>query len=151
MQIYLDHYFEKDSVETDSATLGTLFSIATQNAMQGGVGIYNARAMLNLDVQDYLQIGLRSRRNTEQDEKNKNQFMVSPNPANTKCTLVFYKSGTKKIILTDIIGKQLQFFSAAFDETQLELDLTLLKAGSYTITVLYDELEKETCLLTVVK
>jgi len=150
MQIYLDRYFERDTLETDSATLATLYSIATQNAMLGGTGVYNARAMLNLDVQDYLQIGLRTKRNTSEAEVDKNHFTVSPNPANTKCILTFYKPLNKRITVADLLGKPVQFYSLAFNENQLELDLSKLKSGSYTISVVYDSTIRENEILIVV-
>ena len=143
-------YFEMDSVETDSATLATLYNIATQNAMQGGVGVYDARAMLNLDVQDYLQIGLRTRKNIKQEFHSEAHFKVSPNPANTKCTLTFYNPVAKHVAITDLIGKPVEFYSISAQENQIEIELNKLTSGSYTITVIYEGSIKETDILIVV-
>lgn len=64
--------------------------------------------------------------------------------------LTFFKPSFKKITIADLLGKPLQFHRLAFDENHLEIDLSQFISGSYTISVVYDDVEKENKILTVV-
>ena len=131
--IYLTNYFEVDTPTVDSLTLLQLQNLAYQNAIQGGEGVYMARAMLNLDVEDAVNVMRMAQ--AMQNKKDNDAFncKVYPNPS----TGVLYVSylleinQTGNFILTDATGRNLKDISLNQNSNLLKIDLSAFEGGVY--------------------
>lgn len=122
----------------DSATL---YSIAIQNVTSGGTAVYDARVMLDLDIDDQSG-GSSARMANEGTEPNKSNGYLYPNPtvqsALYEITLLEGESGY--IVVTDVFGRPVvqKPLNAGFN--QVELDLSGMSSGVYLYkTIVLDE------------
>ena len=82
-RIYLQYFFIRDSIVIlDSIDKYTLYNIAIQNAITGGQGVYMARAMLNMDVEDTYPILRKMQPNSNLSNSNHLYALIYPNPTN---------------------------------------------------------------------
>ncbi|MCG3165885.1 MAG: hypothetical protein POELPBGB_01660 [Bacteroidia bacterium] len=101
--------FAIDSFALSAADSAKLFNIAYQSGSEGGIGVYMARIMLNLDVdlgesnktdEEYL---------TEEETEGIKSFILFPNPAKDEVSIMFqgYEEGENILIeLFDITGRK---------------------------------------------
>ncbi|HYD92604.1 MAG TPA: T9SS type A sorting domain-containing protein, partial [Flavobacterium sp.] len=68
-------------------------------------------------------------------ENEKNSFIIYPNPASGKATIVLKDSLSEgyRVKVTDVLGKIV--FEYDFNEPSAEFDISVLKSGIYLVTV----------------
>ncbi len=131
--IYLNHYFEVDTPTVDSLTLLQLYNLAYQNGIQGGEGVYMARAMLNLDVEDAVNVMRMAQSQTSKKDNDVFACKVYPNPS----TGIFYVSylldvnKTGNFVLTDATGRNLKEVKLNQNSSLLKIDFTSYEGGVY--------------------
>ena len=82
-RIYLQYFFNRDTIVVlDSIDKYTLYNIAIQNAITGGQGVYMARAMLNMDIEDTYPILRKMQQSTTENQSNYFDALIYPNPTN---------------------------------------------------------------------
>lgn len=108
MSIYLKS-FAVDTFELNKADSAALFNIAYQMGSEGGIGVYMARIMLNLDVD----LGESNKTDdlflTEQGGEEPRGFTLYPNPAKDEVNVLFngYEEGEKiSFEIFDIVGRK---------------------------------------------
>ncbi len=134
-QIYLDHFFDKNSTPLDDVSKEQLEEIAYQTTVQGGEGVYFARAMLGIDVHDLLPLGLRSVQNVILPSVNQFKCTISPNPAMNGC-LISFDTGVDIIEVIDLVGKQNYIYKVDPNQQQFMLDLNQYNPGMYALKLL---------------
>lgn len=131
--IYLNYYFEVDTPTVDSLTLLQLQNLAYQNGIQGGEGVYMARAMLNLDVEDAVNVMRMAQSQTSKKDNDVFACKVYPNPS----TGIFYVSylldvnKTGNFVLTDATGRNLKEVKLNQNSSLLKIDFTSYEGGVY--------------------
>ncbi len=108
MSIYLNT-FAVDTFEFSKADSATLFNIAYQMGSEGGIAVYMARIMLNLDVD----LGESNKTDEEffqgEDGEENRSYTLYPNPAKDEVNVMFngYEEGEEILIeLYDITGRK---------------------------------------------
>ncbi|GAB4142318.1 MAG: hypothetical protein Fur0041_17450 [Bacteroidia bacterium] len=122
-----------DVFEFSPADSATLYSIATLNPCIDGAGVYSARALLGLSVDDVT--GNVSYRTSGENETSVNTSSLYPNPAKGSVTveinLLPEETGVLEIF--DINGRLIQKQTVS-GETQLAtLDVSAVEAGIYMV------------------
>jgi hypothetical protein len=101
--------FAIDSFALSAADSAKLFNIAYQSGSEGGIAVYMARIMLNLDVD----LGESNKTDevyfADETGEQERSFMLYPNPAKDEVNLMFtgYEEGEEIVIeLYDITGRK---------------------------------------------
>ncbi len=121
---------------TDSDTLG---SIATQDPVYGGRGVYLARAALRLRIVDRT-IGVSRYAApaviTKSETNEEDECMVYPNPAADKAFVTLLKDVNfiSAIKILDFTGREIQRFSGN-NSNYIEINLSSLVTGIYTLHI----------------
>jgi hypothetical protein len=156
--IYIDNLMgAPNGTELDAASKNTLVSIAYQNAATGGPGVYMARAILHLDVEDILNIGSR-KANQDMKEKAIEQisnsvFRVSPNPNNGHFYLdyILGEKPTGNVLIQDLSGRTLLTFSLSSHQNKIYLNCEELQSGYYLLKIFEECNELFSSKIVVVK
>lgn len=132
LSIYLQHRL--DSLPYSTSDSLTLESIATQSSLTGGDGVFYARAILNLDIEDHFP-ALRKRGN-ELPANTQAAWKVYPNPVNGTLHIeVPEGTGEIRIHFTDILNRMLMNKEVTHPATIESLDITSLPQGMYQLTI----------------
>lgn len=142
---------EKDSVQTISRNYGyttedtaNLYSIAYQYPLKGGGAVYQARVMLKVDLVDesltrsHLFVS-----NNNQITYNENIFKLFPNPNIGAMQLTYQINVTDigYVVITDIVGRQLNKYKLEKEKTLLNIDESELRDGIYFCQIYINEQE----------
>lgn len=107
-------------------------NIAIQNAITGGDGVYMARAMLNIYVEDLYPIFRKANGNVTISQNSFLQYEVYPNPSYGIFNFSFVNLvEATEIIISNAIGQTVDTYSLNGDQTNFILDLSAYEAGIY--------------------
>ena len=108
-----------------------LYTIAYQPAMLGGKGVYNARSLLRLRIEDGAS-SLRQSVSTNFTETSTIDLKLYPNPAKDEFT-VSSSELTSRIEIFDLSGKIIEKLNGEFN--QKSISITNYKNGFYFVDV----------------
>lgn len=137
--IYINR-FAADSIYIDSTEYAQLLEIAIQCPSEGGIAVYQARAMLNyfypeMDYADYcekLPVEFPVLRREAKINEATTSLAVFPNPARNYCTIIYSGLNDNCLFnLSDITGKLIQQFNLSDGSGSVDLNTTELVAGVY--------------------
>jgi len=128
-----------------------LYAIATQNVTYGGTAVYDARVMLDLDVDD---IGFGSAvRLDGANDLQQAQGEMFPNPTNGTTTYYTELSESESGIIevTDVFGRVVKTAVLTSGSNQVEIDMAELPSGIYLYRAIINEEVRQTGKLIVEK
>jgi Secretion system C-terminal sorting domain/Right handed beta helix region len=140
-------------LEFSSADSATLYSIAIQSASDAGDGVYAARVLLNLSVDETNQISnSRTGLITELDSDFEHSIIVFPNPAKEILSVeIVNEIETESYIrITDIQGKTVAI-QAVTQAGVIQIDVTALDAGLYFVHLIQQNAIVETKKIEIVR
>ncbi|MBL7928721.1 MAG: T9SS type A sorting domain-containing protein, partial [Bacteroidia bacterium] len=124
----------QDSALSNADTL-ILENIAYQNPITGGSAVFQARAILFLEIHD-IPLALRIRNPVNKEPKHQSQFIVQPNPANENCTIKFPESDTNLAFeIRDVTGRLVFHKKIKPTVNSLNLNLQFLQQGVYCVRI----------------
>ncbi|MEO8148674.1 MAG: T9SS type A sorting domain-containing protein [Bacteroidia bacterium] len=134
--IYLKYFFNADSMPVlDSVTYETLLAIALQNGIEGGEGVYMARAMLNIDVEDNISIArfAHPAATINNSSREQQQFKIFPNPSDATFTLEYEIGINDKvsIVIQNCLGQTVDHINLDNSSTYLNFNLSDYGSGMY--------------------
>lgn len=152
-QIALNYF--KTSLDTlssadtlTSSEKNILLSIALQNSFIGGKGVHQARAMLNL-IMDEPELPV-NRFEDDTIENIENLFSIYPNP-NDGFFSVSSLNQLSEVTIADILGRTISVISVDEIANKIGIDLSKLSAGIYLITVSDDIFNNKTFKIVIAK
>ncbi|MBK8584514.1 MAG: T9SS type A sorting domain-containing protein [Bacteroidetes bacterium] len=141
---YLESW-AKYQINLDSTLKSNLGEIAYQNPLSGGLSVYGARAMLNLDLSDNYEEPLGRLKNPTQESisnelKGIQLGKIFPNPNSGKMFYSALRFPEKKGLLEfyDLLGTLVRSIVLYPDTKDLEIDLSDLPAGVYSYRIVLD-------------
>jgi len=151
--IYADSWMmgQLDFAPVDSATL---YSIAMQEPVAGGPGVYYARAMLGLSVDDLTGVdNSRKGRPEPQTVTTPDVFKLFPNPANDLVTVQYTlgENETGALEIFDLSGRLIVTRTLAAADNRAEVSVTGLQAGTYVVRLLVSGEVREAARLVIIK
>ena len=140
----------KGIFEFTSADSLTLYNIAIQHPHEGGMAVYDARVMLEMDEYDYAGPGGESNKTggngtgeagtgiAGTKSSNDPVGIFYPNPATSQ---VFYETGLEekesgRVIITDLLGNEFNAQKLAAGFNQVSFDVSGLASGLYLYKVI---------------
>ena len=91
-----------------------------------------------------------ARKSHEHSKVTLDHFKISPNPAYSKCDLIFFRDGKKFVTIYNLVGQPIQYFTLEGEDKILSVDLTEFKSGTYSVKVVYIDTTFENSTLTVI-
>ncbi|CAN5482633.1 hypothetical protein BH11BAC2_BH11BAC2_13070 [soil metagenome] len=130
--------------DLDSIQINKLTNIAYLNPIYGGVAVYAARVMLDIDLNDSLEEKSNSRIRNIAEEivniSNSSDYTMHPNPANDEIIIRFNDLENEKVDLeihnslgSIVLSKK----NCLINGKTLKLDVSHLNAGYYQVGILY--------------
>lgn len=144
----LKHY------QFDSTEIFQLNNIAYQNPLLGGFAVYEARAMLNIDVIDeVLSIDKSITIGNHMEESKKSDFILYPNPNDGNMILDYSIDDNQygTLSLYDIAGKLVNSYNFYGSKKSMRIDGTSLQAGSYFYLIKIGDKITKTNKLIIIK
>ncbi|NNC84637.1 MAG: T9SS type A sorting domain-containing protein [Bacteroidia bacterium] len=147
-EIYINYYAQ--DIEPDAGTKIQLENIAYSHPFYGGEGVYIARAMLGIDVEDAFPAARLANPNLQM-EAEALKTVIYPNPANNLAYLHVEKSEEEKLTVevNNVYGKHV--YSTTNYNSLIELNTSAFVSGIYLVNVYIDDELKTTKKLTVLK
>lgn len=136
----------------DSITETQLYNLAYQNAIQGGTGVYMARAMLGIDVEDAFNVArLAQTDNTETPYST--HFILFPNPSTgmyfMECMLEEDANGM--FIVRDVLGKVIYSNKLFNGFNNVHFNLKEHKSGIYYYELIVNKVTEKAGKLSLIK
>ncbi len=144
-EVFLDVIADKIfAFETEQ--FSKLEDVANQCPYSGGKAVYKARALLKIADNDlhWNDADICNGSPKESFDSNVgNQFLIFPNPSDNIITLKYLiaDSSECKIILKDILGRQLQQYTLETKNSTISIGLKTYPAGIYLLSLLNNENE----------
>jgi hypothetical protein len=119
----------------------TLYDIAIQDPLNCGTAIYDARVMMDIDINDFTPPG-HSMENLETGVSNKAIIdkvgILYPNPAQNSCTYeaALNDSQTGFIMMYDLNGRLLQSHQLLAGQNKVDMDLSVFSNGIYMYKII---------------
>jgi|GEM_PF-1494753 len=151
--IYADSWM-LEQLEFSSADSATLYTIAIQEPVAGGPGVYYARAMLGLSVDDLTGVdNSRKGRPEPQTVTAPDVFRLFPNPANDLVTVQYAlgENETGALEIFDLSGRLIVTKTLAAADNRAEINVTGLQAGAYMVRLLVSGEAREAARLVIIK
>lgn len=150
LEIYLRSWGRQQFyfVPQDSAIL---YAIATQNVLYGGTAVYDARVMLDLDIDD---IGFGSALRlavTEIDTVNKGVMYPNPTTESTTYYIELNDDESGYVVITDIFGRPVNQLPLNKGSNQVEISFAELPSGVYLYRSVINGALRETGKIVVDK
>lgn len=121
-----------------------LYAIATQNVMSGGTAVYDARVMLDIDVDD-IGYGAAARiAGTNSDSLSVGQLYPNPTLGTSTYEIELQENESGYIIVTDIFGRPVSQLPLQEGYNVIEIDLAELPSGIYLYRTVINEETKQT-------
>lgn len=144
--ILIDKIRNSDPSPFSSAQKNTLSTIAYQPSLLGGTGVFNARALLKLRIEDGAS-ALRMINNSNMEQKNSNVNFAYPNPAQKSFHIKTSHIGTFDLKVEDLSGKFIKEFHNCSENT---LFITSsLKSGLYILDLQFPNGKSEKLKLAI--
>ncbi len=144
LEIYLRSW-AVDKPYFSSQDSATLYNIAIQNVTYGGKAVYDARVMLDIDIDD-IGFGSATRLANSSSEVEVTFGKLYPNPTNGtaiyQAELSEGESG--QIVITDIFGRQVLTKQLAAGYNEVQLDLSELPSGIYLYQAIINDEKRQT-------
>src|SRR6185436_16629392 len=152
---YLNYYSQ--GLEPDSETVADLTEIAYLHPFYGGEGVYISRALLSLDIEDYLSESRLANSNTAYHENIKEKVMhkgkLYPVPANDEATFEYPMDSEENIGLEirihDAIGKLVNTHNIIHGKVTFSTQS--YSPGIYTVKLFSGNQEIEAYKMSIVK
>ncbi len=118
----------------------TLRSIALQNSYSGGQGVWKARGMLDMSVDEpgvYSERTIKHIRQKWLAPKASESILIYPNPASNQVTVRINNGSLSRHTITiyNIFGMAVKILSPDSEITELTIDLSGLSSGCYIVNV----------------
>ncbi len=134
-------------MEIDSVDKSKLETIAFQNPIDGGIAVYSARVILGLIQDDFSPVSTARMANSELKRKEilgvENNFITklypNPNDGNMQIDYNLENGQNGVLIISDIIGQRIKWFSFQNDRNYLKISDASLKNGVYFYEIWVDE------------
>ncbi len=137
--------------EFTPADSAVLYGIAVQHASDAGEGVYSARVLLGLDVDEYGASGNRYGNPDESSVESVQAMSLYPNPATDQLTIntTLVEGQTSTVIITDLQGKIVMSKNVSVSG-HLIIDASTLDNGMYFVQMFVDGVLIETNKLEVI-
>jgi hypothetical protein len=146
--------FAADNFELSPADSATLFNIAYQMGSEGGIGVYMARIMLNLDVD----LGESNKTDdvffADETGEQERSFMLYPNPAKDEVSIMFNgyeENETVMIELYELTGRRSIAKQVNLSGNLITINTVDLEAGIYLYKIVVANGDKGQGKLVIVK
>jgi hypothetical protein len=147
-----------DSFELTPEQYDILYAIANENPLTGGTGVYAARVMLGLHIDDdYESIGSRMAGNVQSQNATSsltdNRVSLMPNPARNQTvhTIVLNKNETGVIEIFTGLGIKVGSYNLSTGSNVTTIDLSNLNQGIYLIKTIVNNKVSDIRKLAVIK
>ncbi len=134
-EIYLATW-ANDIFDFDTTFENALEEIAYQNPIYGGMAVYGARVMLNLDITDYYEepeLRLRSIKNTNQNLNPNYNGQIVPNPNTGSMKYIWnFSPQTKGLFkIYDLVGNLVKTIVLNPNQKEVDINLSDFSEGIY--------------------